>query len=157
MTCALLVATPLVIAAAFGLIWPKRANDFALMVATATLLAVLVILNCGAGKAAERQSSKRLLQLAGERGYLQTKIFGLQRDDRSPEFYAAGRVVYDITGEPVMYEGPGQVVWESRQRQATILAFVPLEDVVLFQELSSMRTDVIGNNGKFALVAVSPP
>ena len=110
-----------------------------MLIAAATLLTLIVILNCRRQKVAERESSKRLLQLAGERGYLQTKIFGLQRDDRSPEFYAAGRVVYDTTDEPFMYDGVGEVVWESRQRQATILAFVPLEDVILFQQLSSMR------------------
>ncbi len=156
-TCALLLATPLFVAGGFGLLWPKRANVFALMIAAATLLALVVIFNCGAERFAERESSKRLLQLASERGYLQTKIFGLQRDDRSPEFYAAGRVVYDTTNEPVMYDGLGGVVWESRQRQATILAFVPLADVILFQQLSSMRVEVVGDNGKFALVAVSPP
>ena len=54
-----------------------------------------MILNCGAAKPAERESSKQLLKLADERGYSQAIIFGLQRDDRSPEFYAAGRVIYD--------------------------------------------------------------
>ena len=123
----------------------------------ATLIAIVIILGCGAVKPAERESSKRLLKLADERGHSQAIIFGLQRDDRSPEFYAAGRVVYDATGEPVMYEGPGQIIWESRQRQAKILAFVPLEDVQRFLELSSMRSELIGDNGKFALIAVWPP
>lgn len=156
-SCTLLIASPLLFAGGFGLMRTDRGNIFAMLVAGATLVAMLVVLNCAAAKRAERDSSKHLLQLAGERGYLQTKIFGLQRDDRSPEFYAAGRVVYDTTGEPVMYEGVGQVVWESRQRQATILAFVPVKDVILFRELSSMRVDVVGDNGKFALVAVGPP
>jgi hypothetical protein len=33
---------------------------------------------------------------------------------------------------------------------------VPLKDVTQFRELSSMRVDVVGDNGKFALLAVSP-
>ena len=156
-TCAALVATPLVVAGIFGLIKTDRGDTFVMLTSGATLIAIVVILGCGAVKPAERESAKRLLKLADERGHSQAIIFGLQRDDRSPEFYAAGRVVYDASGEPVMYEGPGQIIWESRQRQAKILAFVPLEDVQRFLELSSMRSELIGDNGKFALVAVWPP
>ena len=158
MICASLVAAPLLATGVFGLLRSDRSHVFGLLVAGATVTAVLVILSCGAATApAERESSKRLLKLADERGHSQAIIFGMQRDDRSPEFYAAGRVVYDQTGEPVMYEGPGQIVWESRRRQAKILAFVPLEDVNKFLELSSMRSDFVGDNGKFALVAAWPP
>jgi hypothetical protein len=105
----------------------------------------------------ERQSAKRLLQAADARGYSNAPLYGLQRDDRSPEFYAAGRIVYEADGEPVMYEGLGQIVSESRRRQTTILTMVPLKDVMQFKELSSMRVDVVGDNGRFALLAVSPP
>ena len=155
LSCALLLALPLVIAGAYGLIRTAQGKVFAMLLGGATLVAVLVALNC-ATQLAERETSKHLLELAAQRGYVQTKLFGLQRDDRSPEFYAGGRVVYDSMGEPVLYEGIGQVVSESRRRQATILSFVPPKDVVLFQELSSMRVEVVGDNGKYALVAVQP-
>jgi 4-amino-4-deoxy-L-arabinose transferase-like glycosyltransferase len=122
-----------------------------------TTLLVLAIGLGWAPRFAERQSARRLLQEADARGYSNAPLYGLQRDDRSPEFYAAGRIVYEADGEPVMYEGPGQIVWESRRRQTTILTMVPLKDVMQFRELSSMRVDVVGDNGKFALLAVSPP
>jgi hypothetical protein len=56
-----------------------------------------------------------------------------------------------------MYEGVGQVVWESRRRNQTILTMAPLRDVELFRQLSSMRVDVVGDNERIALVAVGPP
>jgi 4-amino-4-deoxy-L-arabinose transferase-like glycosyltransferase len=123
-------------------------------------LATLLVLVIGLGWAqrfTERESAKRLLQEAGARGYSNAPLYGMQRDDRSPEFYASGRIVYEPDDEPVMYEGLGQIVSESRRRRTTILTMVPLKDVMQFRELSSMRVDVIGDNGKFAMLAVSPP
>jgi hypothetical protein len=145
-----------VFAAICGLGWAKRGSTFALITGAATLATVLIINACGGLKLAERESSKQLLELANARGYSQAIVYGLQRSDRSPEFYAAGRVAYDPDGEATKYEGVGQVVWESRRRQSTILAFVPVEEVSQFTQLNSMRIEVIGSNGKHALVAVGP-
>jgi hypothetical protein len=127
-----------------------------LAVAVATLVSISLILNCGVASLVERESMKGLLQLANERGYSQSPVFGLQRGDRTLEFYAAGRVAYEADGEATMYDGVAQVVGESRKRQATILTVVPVPDVKQFSQLSSVRVKVIGDNGRFALVAVGP-
>ena len=157
MRCASLIAGPLAVAGGFGLVWARRGSVSVMMTGGATLATVLIILNCGGPKLAERESTKHLLQLADARGYSQAPVYGLQRDDRTPEFYAAGRVAYDPDGEAIKYEGVGQVVWESRRRQGPILAIVPVNEVNQFTQLSSVRVDVVGNNGKVALVAVGPP
>jgi 4-amino-4-deoxy-L-arabinose transferase-like glycosyltransferase len=156
MQCAVLIAAPFAVAGGFGSVWSKRGSLAVIMIAGATLAAVLVVLNCGGPKLAERESTKRLLELADARGYSSALVFGLQRDDRTPEFYAAGRVAYDADGEATKYEGVGQVVWESRSRRAPILVMVPLNELDQFMQLSSVRVDVIGNNGNVALVAVAP-
>ncbi|MDQ6652008.1 MAG: hypothetical protein M3Y84_04600, partial [Acidobacteriota bacterium] len=109
---------------------------------------------CAAPKRADYESSKRLLQLADSRGYTQAAIYGMQRDDRTPEFYAAGRVVYAPDGEPVMYTEPAQVIDESHRRNETILTFVPLKEVSKLTEFKSVKIDVIGDNGRVAIVAV---
>lgn len=134
-----------------------RRNPVSLICFGVTTLLVLILGLGLAPQFTERQSARRLLQEADARGYSNAPLYGLQRDDRSPEFYAAGRIVYESDGEPVLYEGLGQIVWESRRRQTTILTMVPLKDVMQFRELSSMRIDILGDNGRFALLAVSPP
>jgi 4-amino-4-deoxy-L-arabinose transferase-like glycosyltransferase len=154
--CIALIAAPLIAAGVFGLLWARRGSAFALFTAGATLTTVVVIHSCGL-ELAKRESSKQLLRLADARGYSQSIVYGLQRSDRSPEFYAAGRVAYDPDGEATKYEGVGQVVWESRRRGATVLAFVPVEEVGQFNQLTDVRVDVVGNNGKYALVAVGAP
>ncbi len=155
--CASLIAAPLAVAGGFGLVWAKRGSVSVMITGGATLATVLIILNCGGPKLAARESTKQLLQLADARGYSQAPVYGLQRNDRTPEFYAAGRVAYEPDGEAIKYEGVDQVVRESRRQQATILAMVPVNEVNQFIQLSSVRVDVVGDNGKVALVAVGPP
>jgi 4-amino-4-deoxy-L-arabinose transferase-like glycosyltransferase len=152
--CAFLMGAPLVIAGCFALFSRYKAAASILLIAGATLVVMIVALHCGAPQAAEHESSKRLLELAGERGYSSTVIYGMQRSDRTPEFYAAGRVIYDSDGEPVMYEGPLQVIAESQRRADFVLAFVPLKGVSQLTGMSSAETDVIANNGRYAIVAV---
>ena len=156
-TTALLIAAPVLIAGGIALFVPAKTAASIISIAVASTVALIMALNFAAPAFADRQTSKRLLQLADARGYSQAPVYGLQRDERSPEFYAAGRVVYEPDGEPTMYEGVGQVVWESRRRQTTILTMARPKDIQQFRELSSMRVDVVGDNGKVALVAVGPP
>lgn len=145
----------LLVAGSLPFVFRRKPAAPLLCFGAAMLLILIVGLNWPA--LVEGESSKRLLELADARGYSAAPLFGMQRGDRGPEFYATGRVVYGPDGEPVMYEGPGQIVWESRKRNATILTMVPLKDVGQFTELSSLRVDVVGSNGEYALLAVSPP
>jgi hypothetical protein len=78
----------------------------------------------------------------------------MQRSDRTPEFYAAGRVVYGADGEPIMYEGPSQALSESQRRGDAVLVFVPLEELSQLTEMAAAHADVIGNNRRYAIVAV---
>ena len=111
-----LFAAPLCLAGGFALLSPRRTRTSILVIAGATVAVMIVLLRCAAPAAAELESSKRLLQLADARGYSHAVIYGIQRSDRTPEFYAAGRVVYGADGEPIMYEGPTQAIDESRRR-----------------------------------------
>jgi len=155
--CSLMVAIPVALAGTFALVSTRRQLASVMLIAAATLVALIVALNCAAPKRADYESAKRLLQLADARGYSQAAIYGMRREDRTPEFYAAGRVVYAPDGEPVMYEGPAQVVDESHRRHEVILTFVPLREVSKLTELKLAKTDVIGDNGRFAIVAVRAP
>jgi 4-amino-4-deoxy-L-arabinose transferase-like glycosyltransferase len=152
--CSLMIAMPVAVAGIFAMLLMRRQLASVLLMAGATLIALTVALHCAAAKRADYESSKRLLQLADSRGYSQAPIYGMQREDRTPEFYAAGRIVYASDGEPVMYSEAAQVIDESRRRHEAILTFVPLSEVSKLTDLKSARSEVIGDNGKFAIVAV---
>ena len=149
----LLLAAPLFAAGCFAFLFGRKPAVSVAFIAAMTVVALIVVMYRVAPTFAEQQSSRRLLQLADARGYSQSAIYGMQRSDRTPEFYAAGRVVYGADGEPIMYEGPGQVIEECRKRKEAFLTFVPISDVNRFSEMSS-QADVIGSNGRYAIVAV---
>jgi len=152
MLFALMIAVLLGVAGIVMLVCSKVTSVLSL--AGATLALVVAVLNCWAPKLGEQETAKRLLQLADQRGHSETAIYGLLRDDRSPEFYASGRVVYGQDHEPIMYEGTAPVVAESIARKQALLVLVPLKDVAYFTAQQSVQVDVIGDNGRVAIVAV---
>ncbi len=151
--CAAILAICFGIAGALALFSRQRTTSL-IAIATATLGVVIGVLHCWAPHPVEQQNAKYLLQLADQRGYSQTLLYGLQRDDRTPEFYAAGRVVYGPDQEPIMFESQAPVVAESRRRGEPLLIFVPLKDMAFIREDSSTSIDVIGDNGRLVLVAI---
>lgn len=153
--CAVMIALLLGGAGAFALIAVRHRASAALLIAAATLGVIVVALNCLVPQAVEPQTAKHLLQLAEQRGYSQTTIYGLQRDDRTPEFYAGGRVAYGPDLEPIMFEDVATVAAESLARKETLLVFVQMNDVRYLTGMKSAQIDVIGNNGRLALVAVT--
>jgi len=139
-----------------ALLLREQKRTAAIFIGVATLAIALVALHSVAPGLAEAESSRRLIQLADERGYARAPLFGLQRNDRSPEFYAAGRVIYGEDHEPVMYDGIDQVIHESQLRKETVLFLIPLRDLDSLRQAESVRTDAIANNGRVAIVAVTP-
>jgi 4-amino-4-deoxy-L-arabinose transferase-like glycosyltransferase len=153
---ALLVAAFAGTAGALALLLRRSRQAAALLIGAATCAIVVVALHSIAPGLVDPESSKRLIQLADERGYGHARVFGLQRDDRSPEFYAAGRVVYGEDHEPVMYDGIGQVIYETHLRKETLLVLIPMGDLGSLRQAESVQIDVIANNGRLAIVAVTP-
>ena len=105
---------------------------------------------------AAQDTAKFLLQAVEARVGNRTVIYGLQRDDRTPEFYAAGRITYAEDGEPVMYVGLEQIDKEITRRGGPVLVFMPDEDASLFASQRTFRTTIIGSNGRHSLIAVGP-
>jgi 4-amino-4-deoxy-L-arabinose transferase-like glycosyltransferase len=151
-----LIAAPLAIAGTLALLPLRQRLLQVLSIAFAVIVVVVSALNYAAPRYAARESSKFLLEMAKAKGYGNTTIYGLQRDDRTPEFYAAGRITYGSDGEPVIYEGLEQIGNEVSRRKGAVLVFVPPQDADLFAAQKGVYTDVIGTNGSSALIAVRP-
>jgi 4-amino-4-deoxy-L-arabinose transferase-like glycosyltransferase len=143
-------------AGTLALLLRRRGKVTILLTGAATFAIVVVALHSFAPGLVDADSTKRLIQIADERGYAHAPLLGLQRDDRSPEFYATGRVVYGEDHEPVMYGGLGQVIYESHLRKETVLFLIPLRDLDSLMQAESLRTEAIANNGRVAIVAITP-
>lgn len=154
-TCLVMMVVPIIITAAICIFWTQRKTLTALLVIGTTLVALIVALNCGVSSFATRESMRDLLKQADSRGYGSAPVYSLHQIDRSVEFYAAGRVVYGVEGEPVRFESALDILDAAKRNAAPILAIVPVEYKHQLTGLSDARVEVIGDNGKLALVGVA--
>jgi len=123
-----------------------------LIIAGATVVLVVIALNFGAGRYADRESVRDLLLLADARGYANAPVLAQRSDDRSAEFYAYERVIYGRDGEPVTFDEVS--VDEARARGGKFVVMIPLEYVDNFRGVSTI--EVIGDNGKTAVLGWKP-
>jgi len=152
--CALTIAAPVICAGAFALFLPHVSRVPAILIA-ATLVAFVVMLNCGVAGFAHRDSDRDLIQRADARGYGSVPVYFLHQISRTAQFYAARRIAYGPDGEPLRFEGPSEVVNAIRQRGGVALVMVPVEYLSQLTELKTVKTEVIADNRETAIVAVS--
>ncbi len=152
-TCGLFIALPLLVAGVVALGWPCLRRVCAWMIVWSTLCSMALIINCAAPWIVRHESVRELMRQAAAQGYASTPVVLLHNIDRSAEFYAAGRLVYDNSGVPLKLEGVAQVADEARQRGGQVLVIVPVEHVGQLTNYSALETRIIGDNGTAALVS----
>ena len=123
-----------------------------LVIAGATIVLVVVVLQFAAAPYAHRESVRDLLALADERGYAGAPVLAQRSDDRSAEFYAYGRVIYKADGEPLTFDEISSS--EARARGGKFVVMVPMEYVERYRGTPGI--EVIGDNGKNALLGWKP-
>ena len=123
-----------------------------LAIFAATLLTVLIALQWVAPKFAARESVRDLLRLADARGYANVPVLALRSDDRSAQFYAHDRVVYNDEGEVVPFDEV--TVDKARALGGKLLVLIPVEYADHFRNARGI--EVIGDNGKTAILGWVP-
>jgi 4-amino-4-deoxy-L-arabinose transferase-like glycosyltransferase len=152
--CALAVAAPLAVAGAWAALGGGSRARVAGVVVFASLLSVMLVAGCGLAGVARRESVRDLLKLADARGYASAPVLDLYTVERSAEFYAAGRLVYDDAGEPRMFDGTNLVTDFADERREPVLVVVPVEDAGQLTAMGAARAELIGDNGVHALFVV---
>ena len=147
---AVLISLPILLAGLFAVMCSRFVTAALLAVAFGSVFTLGLVVRFVAVEFADRQSTKQLLAMADSRGFASAPLF-IRRDDRSPEFYASGRVVYGADGEPERLEAIKDIVAETKRRGQRILVLVPLEN--LDQYKNPTYIEVIGDNGTNALLA----
>lgn len=127
-------------------------SKWPLIIAGATAVLVVVVLNFGAMRYASRESVRDLLLLADARGYANALVLAQRSDDRSAEFYAYDRVVYASNGEPITFDE--FTADEARARGGKFVVMIPIEYV---DNVRGVKTiEIIGDNGKTAVLGWQP-
>jgi 4-amino-4-deoxy-L-arabinose transferase-like glycosyltransferase len=154
--CIVLVAAPVCAASAYVWLMPQRRRQCACAVIGVSFLTTMLIASCALEKASARESMRDLLRAADGRGYGASPVLNLHTVERTGEFYAAGRLIYDERdGEPLKFEGVGEVRDVlNRRGGGTVLVIVPLEYASQVFNFPPFETEVIGDNGHHLLVAV---
>lgn len=149
-----IVVAPLFIGGVLAL-WLVQHKRIAVgSIAMSVFLSFVAALNFGASLMATTQSSKYLLEQAAESGYGAARVYLLHDIDREVEFYAAGRVAYDNDGQPIKFEGVGQILAAAAPEKNRILVIVPVQYLYQFTDLDSAEAEVIAQNGKLAIVGL---
>jgi 4-amino-4-deoxy-L-arabinose transferase-like glycosyltransferase len=130
---------------------PKK-MAVSLAIAGATVVLVVVALNFAAEPFAKHESVRDLLTLADARGYGNAPVLAQRSDDRTAEFYAHDRVVYDANGKVVTFDELSSD--EARARNEKFVVFIRLEHVENFR--GSPKIEVLGDNGKTAVLGWRP-
>ena len=147
-----LVALPLFLTGAVAFARPRR-SVFAAIIATTFLTTILGLIFVGPA-IARSQSVRDLLITAAARGYATTPVVQLHTIERSAEFYAAGRINYGSDGEPVKFEGAAQVFDAARRNSGAVLCLIPVEYASQLMAAKEARSELIGDNGRVALILV---
>jgi len=150
----ILIAAPLAVAGIFLVARTQQRRACVMMLFCAMLLSTVFAVAQLSDRVGERESVKHLMQLAAARGYSNAPVYGLHTIDYTAEFYAAGRFAHEADGKPVRFEGPQQVLAAAQQTGGTVLVIVPVEYREQLTAYAPLATDIIGDNGSVALVAV---
>ena len=123
-----------------------------LAIVAGTMLTVMIAVYWVAPKFAQRESARDLLQLADARGYANVPVLALRSSDRSAQFYAHDRVVYNEEGEVVTFDEVS--VDRGRALGGKLLVLIPVDQVDQYR--SSPSIEVIGDNGHHAILGWTP-
>lgn len=155
-SCLLLIGGIMIFGGLGSLIYAgrKRVLTLALIVGT-VFLTMSLIATCALERTVRHESIRDLLRTADTRGFSQSPIFFLRTIERTAEFYAFDRLIYDKGGDPVKFETASELATAIRERSGRnqALVFVPLKENSLLSD-ESLQVQTIDDNGEVALVAV---
>ena len=146
MTCALVAALPLIVAGVATFVLARKTAITT--VSGGIFVLVVVLLTCAAAPVAGRESVRDLLKLAEARGYANVPVLAQRSDDRSAQFYAHDRVVYNDEGEVVTFDEV--TVDQARKLGGKLLVLLSVEYVDQFR--NSPGIEVLGDNGRTAIL-----
>ena len=118
-----------------------------------TVVLVLLALTFAAERFARGESVRDLLLLANARGYANAPVLAQRNHDRSAQFYAYDRVVYDEHGEVVTFDEISLI--DARARGGRFLVLIPARYVDNFRGTPGI--EIIGDNGRTAILGWTLP
>ncbi|HKR13213.1 MAG TPA: glycosyltransferase family 39 protein [Pyrinomonadaceae bacterium] len=146
MACAVVAAIPMFAAAVCTFVLERRAALASVIGGIFVLVAIII--TCAAPAVAQRESVRELLKLADSRGYANVPVLAQRSDDRSAQFYAHDRVVYNEEGEVVTFDEV--TVDRARALGGKLVVFISVDYVDEYKDWAGI--EVLGDNGRTAVL-----
>lgn len=124
-----------------------------LLFAAIPFFIIVCVLN-PAVSVANRDSVRNLIRAADARGYSSAPVFYFLCEDRSGEFYASGRLAYDVTAEPIRFEGAQDVARAIRQKGGSGIVLIETRWEKQLTDYGAVATEKIADNGWISVFAV---
>jgi 4-amino-4-deoxy-L-arabinose transferase-like glycosyltransferase len=125
------------------------------VIAGATLTILIVGIFLFVPGLANRDSVKGLFEVANRRGFRDAPVVMLHGISHNAEFYAPGRIIRESDGKQKRLNGPAEVKREIEQMNVdSLLVLVPVEYVYQLQQTTYLYSDMLKDNGEWALVLV---
>jgi 4-amino-4-deoxy-L-arabinose transferase-like glycosyltransferase len=148
------ILLPILWAGVAALLYARRRALAAVSVVGATLLTVALLSGGAVERAARKETLAGALGAADAQGFGSLPVLNLHTVERSSEFYAAGRVAYDEAGEPLKFEGAGQIEEYLRGRGGQALVIVPVREEHQLFEAPGLEARRVSDNARDAVVHV---
>lgn len=152
LTCATMIAVPLLAAAVASFAKQNERLISPVLIGGSIFVLVMIVSICAAPPVGRRESVRDLLQLADARGYANAPVLAQRSDDRSAQFYAHDRVVYNADGEPITFDEV--TLDQARGLGERIVVFIPLEYANNFKDVPNI--ELLGDNGRLAVLGWKP-
>jgi 4-amino-4-deoxy-L-arabinose transferase-like glycosyltransferase len=101
---------------------------------------------------AEKASVRKVFAISHQNGFSSLRVVQFETMQRTAQFYAASRLVYDHAGEPLEINEASQIA--ELATSEPLLVLVELDHLDKITALPSVTVTSIANNGKIALVLV---
>jgi 4-amino-4-deoxy-L-arabinose transferase-like glycosyltransferase len=141
------------IPALVALIAPKRKAVLFLLFALTPFVEAAIALR-PAATFAEGESVRGLMRAADARGYSSAPVFFMLSEDRTAEFYAGGRLVYQSNGEPFRFDGAHELAAAVREKGGTALVIIESRWEKQLTDYKVVATERIGSNGWLTVFVV---
>jgi len=151
----IVVAVPLAAAGTVAFMMARRRALCASLIAGAMFIATGLLTSGIIAPPSKRASMRELLRSATARGYGQTPVWQMNTLQRSAEFYAADRLLYDADGEPVVFRVEAKIA-RALPRNGAALVLVPKAQVSRLTQSPLLRAERLDDNGAIAIVLVRP-
>ncbi|HJQ31131.1 MAG TPA: glycosyltransferase family 39 protein [Pyrinomonadaceae bacterium] len=145
---------PALLAGVAATFYATRRTLAAVSVVGATLLTIALLSGGAVERVARRETLADALRAASAQGFGSLPVLNLHTVERSSEFYAAGRVAYDEAGEPLKFEGAGQVEEYLKGKGGQALVIVPLKEEHQLFESPGLEAKRVSDNGRESVVYV---